>query len=312
MSTVCAPGKIILLGEHAVVYGRPALAVPVRQVQACAAVEPVLDGPPGGLYLDCPDLEFSAWLHETPGDHPLAAICTATLAELSAGTFSAIRLTLTSTIPVASGLGSSAAVSVAIARALNRHFGGALTDSEVSDLAFAVERIHHGTPSGIDNTVVAYDRPVFFRRGQPPEPLSIGGTFHFLIGDTGIAAPTAEAVGRVRGRWRAETGPMEAIFDEIAQLVLEGRRALLRGLAEELGPVLGRNHVLLARLGVSSPDLDRLVEAAAAAGALGAKMSGGGLGGNMIALVQPDHCEAVAGALKEAGATAVLRTEVSP
>jgi mevalonate kinase len=152
MTTVCAPGKIILLGEHAVVYGRPALAVPVRQVKACATVEPVDDGPPGGLFVDCPDLEFSAWLHEIPGDHPLAAICAATLVKLSPGTFSPIRLTITSTIPVAAGLGSSAAVSVAVARALNRHFGGALTDAEVSDLAFTVERIHHGTPSGIDNT----------------------------------------------------------------------------------------------------------------------------------------------------------------
>jgi mevalonate kinase len=105
---------------------------------------------------------------------------------------------------------------------------------------------------------------------------------------------------------------MEAAFDEIAQLVLEGRLALEQGLPEMLGPGLRRNHELLARLGVSSAELDRLVEAAAAAGALGAKMSGGGLGGNMIALVQPDHREAVAGALKEAGAAAVLRTEVSP
>jgi mevalonate kinase len=312
MSTACAPGKIILLGEHAVVYGRPALAVPVRQVQACATLELVDGGPPGGVYLDCPDLELSAWLHEIPGDHPLAAICAATLARLSAGDFSPVHLTLTSTIPVASGLGSSAAVSVAIARSLNRHFGGALGEEEISDLAFAVERIHHGTPSGIDNTVVAYDRPVFFRRGQPPEPLSIGGSFHFLIGDTGIAAPTAEAVGKVRERWQANPGSLEAMFDEIGQLVLEGRHALLLGLPEDLGPVLRRNHEQLRRLGVSSADLDRLVEAAGAAGALGAKMSGGGLGGNMIALVRPDQREAVAGAMKSAGATAVLSTEVSP
>jgi mevalonate kinase len=266
----------------------------------------------GGLLLVSPDLALSSWLHELPRDHPLAAICLATLAALTAGSFPPIRLTIDSSIPVASGLGSSAAVSVAVARALNQHFGGSLADSQISALAFDVERIHHGTPSGIDNTVVAFDRPVFFRRGESPEPLAIGGTFHFLIGDTGVAAPTAEAVGRVRRRWQADPVALEAIFDDIASLVLDARQALLQGKTESLGAGLRRNHELLAGLDVSSVELDRLVRAAETAGAVGAKMSGGGMGGNMIALVLADRLEAVVRALEAAGAVAVIRTEVSP
>jgi mevalonate kinase len=312
MTTACAPGKIILLGEHAVVYGRPALAVPVRQVQACATVEPAASGPTGGVLVATPELGFSSWLHDVPRDHPLAAICHTTLAALAAEAFPPIRLTITSTIPVASGLGSSAAVSVAVARALNLHFGGSLPTERISELAFEVERIHHGTPSGIDNTVVAFDSPVYFHRGQSPQPLSIGGSFSFLIGDTGFAAPTAEAVGRVRQRWIAEPESLESTFDQIADLVLDARKALEQGDPSRLGFDLRRNHALLRELDVSSPELDRLVQAAEAAGALGAKMSGGGMGGNMIALVTPDLRESIAEALRNAGAVGVLQTEVSP
>ena len=311
MTTACAPGQIILLGEHAVVYGRPALAVPVRQVQACATIELAASGPPGGVWLGASELGFSSWLHDLPRDHPLATICRTTLAALAAEAFSPIQVTITSAIPVASGLGSSAAVSVAAARALNLHFGGSLPVERISELAFEVERIHHGTPSGIDNTVVAFDLPVYFHQGERPQPLSIRGSFSFLIGDTGIAAPTAEAVGRVRQRWIAEAASLEAAFDQIADLVLDARMALELGDPRRLGSDLDRNHELLRELGVSSAELDRLVQAARAGGALGAKMSGGGMGGNMIALVQPDHREAVAGALKAAGAAGVLQTEVS-
>ena len=311
MSTACAPGKIILLGEHAVVYGRPALAVPVRQVRACATVEPAAEGPSGGIELVAPELGLDAWLHDLPRDHPLVSICRATLAEIGVATFPPIRLTIASSIPVASGLGSSAAVSVATARALGEHFDRALSIQKVSDLAFDIERIHHGTPSGIDNTVVAFDRAVFFHRGESPQTLSVGGRFSFLIGDTGVAAPTAEAVAHVRERWTANRIALEAVFDQIASLVLDGREALEKGLPERLGGDLRRNHQLLQGLGVSSAELDGLVRAADGAGALGAKMSGGGMGGNMIALVTADRREAVADALRRAGA-GVLQTEVAP
>ncbi|HMK07705.1 MAG TPA: mevalonate kinase [Anaerolineales bacterium] len=312
MTKACAPGKIILLGEHAVVYGRPALAVPVRQVQACARIEPAGDGAPGGVLLVSAGTALHAWLDELPAEHPLAAICRATLAALAISEFAPLRLSIESTIPVASGLGSSAAVSVAVARALNQHFGGSLRDGDISDLAYEVERIHHGTPSGIDNTVVSFDRPVLFQRGERPVPLAIGGTFTFLIADTGIAAPTAEAVGLVRQRWSADPARLEAAFDEIAAIVLDGRQALQNGDHHALGQAMRRNHGALVGLGVSSVELDRLVQAAEASGALGAKMSGGGMGGHMIALVGAPERDAVAASLNAAGAASLLRSEVGP
>src|SRR5205823_2861888 len=99
----------------------------------------------------------------------------------------ASRLTLLSTIPIASGLGSGAAVSAAIVRALSEYLDQPLTDADVSALVFETEKLLHGTPSGIDNTVIAYQRPVYFIKGQPPIPLKVAQPFRLLIGDTGIA-----------------------------------------------------------------------------------------------------------------------------
>jgi len=312
MTTACAPGKIILLGEHAVVYGRPALAVPVRQVRACAHLRPAESGEPGWVRLEAPDLGFSAWLHEAPPDHPLAGVCRAALQALRPARFPPIRLSIESTIPLASGLGSSAAVSVAIARALNDHFGGSLTTLELSALAYTGETILHGTPSGIDNTVVAFDQAVFFVRGRPPEALRLGAAFHLVIGDTGIPAPTAQAVGQVRRRWQADPAPLETLFDSIGEMATQGRQAMIDGDSDRLGSCMNEDHRLLVDLGVSSPELDRLVESARAAGAIGAKMTGGGMGGNMVALASPEGVEAVSRALRAAGAAGVIHTEVAP
>jgi mevalonate kinase len=226
--------------------------------------------------------------------------------------FPPIRLSIESTIPVASGLGSSAAVSVAIARAMNDHFGGSLTTFELSALAYTGETILHGTPSGIDNTVVAFDQPVFFVRGHPPEALRLRAAFHLVIGDTGIPAPTAQAVGHVRQRWQADSAPLETLFDSIGEMATQGRQALIDGDSHRLGACMNEDHRLLVDLGVSSPELDRLVESARAAGAFGAKMTGGGMGGNMVALASPSGVEAVSRALRMASAAGVIHTEVAP
>lgn len=311
MTRACAPGKIILLGEHAVVYGRPALAVPLRQVRACVQITPAGDGPAGGLRLEAPALGLSMWHHQVPPGNPLATAVRAGLEALSPGLFGPLRLEIESTIPMASGLGSSAAVSVAILRALDQHFGGDLSDLQISDLAYQVEVIQHGTPSGIDNTVVSFDRPVVFVRGRPPEPLRIGASFHLVVADTGVAAPTGVAVGEVRRR--RQTDPeLDRVFDSIGSLVDQARGAIEVGDSKLLGTCMNRNHELLQRLGVSSPDLDRLVRAAIDAGALGAKMSGGGMGGNMVALTRAEDGDGVDRALQGAGATGRIQSEVEP
>src|SRR5512135_2751321 len=174
MVTATVPGKIILFGEHAVVYGRPALAVPVTQVQACATVT---DRPNGGVWIEAPDIKLASELSGLAPDQPLAAVINSLFAVLRITQLPACTIRIESTIPVASGLGSGAAVSVAILRALSAFIGRPLPEEQVNQLAFEIEKLHHGNPSGIDNSVVTYARPVYFIKNKLIKPFRVGKAF---------------------------------------------------------------------------------------------------------------------------------------
>jgi mevalonate kinase len=303
-----APGKVILFGEHAVVYGKPAIAVPVTEVQVIVTAEPAPLG--SGLTLVASNLDKSFCLSTASQDEPLAAAARLTLAYLSVPEPDA-TLIISSTIPIAGGLGSGTAVSTAIVRTLARFLDRPLKTVEVSALVFKVEKIHHGTPSGIDNTVIAYEQPVYFVRGQPIQRLNVTTPFTLLIGNTGTRSPTKKAIEHVRRGRKRDPARYDALFDQIGDIVDEAHQAIKAGDVDTLGPLMDDNHELLIKLGVSSPKLDKLVEAARFAGAMGAKLSGAGRGGNMIALVEDDVVEEVAEALREAGATRVINTRVT-
>ncbi len=309
-TTATAPGKIILFGEHAVVYGQPALAVPVPAVRARAIVSPAPDLPRGEIRLTAPAvaLEDASWAELSP-THPLAKAIALTLAAAGVAQPPAVRLRVSSTIPVAAGLGSGAAVTVAVARALSAFLGHPLDDPSVNTIAYEVEKIHHGTPSGIDNTVITYAQPVYFVRGQPLRTFAVQRPFTVVIADSGIPAPTAEAVGDVRRAAQAEPARFEALFAAVGRVVEAAYQAITQGTPEALGPLMDENHTLLQQMGVSCPTLDRLVAAARAAGAAGAKLSGGGRGGNIIALVPsaaPEAAPSIARALETAGAVRTI------
>jgi mevalonate kinase len=300
-----APGKIILFGEHAVVYNRPAIAVPVAQVQATATIE----AHDRGLTIHALDTGRTLdYAHADPLD-PLAAIVRVTLAHFRLPAPD-VSISIRSTIPIASGLGSGAAVSVAIVRALAAWFDLPIDDETVSRLSYEVEKLHHGTPSGIDNTVIAFNRPVYFVRGEPIETFSVKRPFTVAIGNTGVASPTRITVGDVRRGWEADRARYEAWFDQIGLIADNARHAIERGSIEQLGPLMDQNQGLLQNIGVSSVELERLIAAAKAAGAAGAKLVGGGRGGNMIALIDDTHREAVVAALHTAGATSVIVTKI--
>ncbi|MCC7362175.1 MAG: mevalonate kinase [Anaerolineales bacterium] len=302
-----APGKAILLGEHAVVYGRPALAVPVTLVQATATFTPA----PGDFWIEAPALRQRYRLAEAAPDDVLALAVNLALQAAGGGAAAGV-LRVESNIPLAAGLGSGAAVCTAVVRAMALALGHALDDAAVSALVYETEKRLHGTPSGIDNTVVAYARPVYFVRGQAPVPLAVRRPLHLLIADTGRPSLTRETVGAVRAGYEQDPPRYTALFDEIAGLV-ERARAVIEGAAgEALGPLLTRNQALLAALGVSTPALEALAAAALAAGAQGAKLSGGGGGGNLIALVTPGTAAPVEAALRAAGAVRVWASRLGP
>jgi mevalonate kinase len=302
-----APGKAILLGEHAVVYGRPALAVPVTRVRATATVTP---SGGEGFWIELPDLGRRFALEAAPEEDPLAAAVRLVLARTGRAALPGGVLRIESTIPVAAGLGSGAAVCTAAVRALGAALGQALSHDEVSALVFETEKLLHGTPSGIDNTVVAHARPIYFVKGRLPVPCEVRRPILLLIGDTGLPSPTKLTVGAVRAAWEREPGRYSGLFDQIGALVDQARAALAGEGDQDLGPLLSANHVLLRELGVSGPELERLVEAALRAGAAGAKLSGGGRGGNMLALVTDGTEATVRAALLGAGATRVVGTRI--
>jgi mevalonate kinase len=303
-----APGKIILFGEHAVVYGRPAIAAPVTAVQATATVTP--GAADQGLALDLPDVQQHIAAGGVDADQPLAHVARLALQALGLVTAPDWLVTLRSTIPVASGLGSGAAAATAIVRALAAAAGRTLEAAQVSALVYESEKLFHGTPSGVDNTVIAYGLPVWFVRGEPPQPFAIGRPLTLVIGDTGVASPTSITVGDVRRGWQAEPARFEALFDAVGQIAQAARQAIEAGAIAALGPLMDQNHALLQQMGVSSAALDRLCQAARQAGALGAKLSGGGRGGNMIALARPGEAQALSLALGQAGAARVLATQL--
>ena len=331
MTTASAPGKIILFGEHAVVYGHPALAVPVTQVHADVEIS---DAVSAGIWLHAPGVDLHAELNTLPSDHPIASVIHNFLflsrqspspagRGQGEGKFPNLNITIISTIPVASGLGSGAAVTVALVRALSAHLNYPMTDEDINAFTYEIEKLHHGTPSGIDNTVVTYEKPVYFVKASPSplgrgqgegntiEVLKVGHPFTIVIGNTGISAPTKESVSDVRKLLDSDKKKWEGVFDHIGEIAQRAREKIETGDWRLLGELMNQNHALLKELTVSSPELDRLVSAARNAGALGSKLSGGGRGGNMIALVERENAAEVSSALISAGAAGTIITQVS-
>ena len=306
MTTASAPGKIILFGEHAVVYNRPALAVPITQVHA----EVEITTARADIWIDAPDISLQTNLITLPADHAIRRVIERTLQALKIVSPPALNIRIKSSIPVAAGLGSGAAVSVALIRALSGHLGSLLSDEQVNNLCYEIEKIHHGTPSGIDNTVITYSRPVYFIKDQPIETFQVKSPFTLVIADTGFPAPTRESVSAVRKLWTANPTHWNQVFDRVGSIVRQARQAIENGSWQELGALMDANHACLQEMTVSSVELDRLVLTAKTAGALGAKLSGGGRGGNMIALVSPETAPKVASALLATGASHTIITTI--
>ncbi|MDO4241171.1 MAG: mevalonate kinase [Microbacteriaceae bacterium] len=273
-----AHGKSILIGEHSVVYGAPAIAFPLHDLRVTATVQAE----------EQPQLVSAVYtgpISRAPSrlSPPLTAL---TEAAKSFG-IDAERLGLTvqSPIPVERGLGSSAAVASAIVRAVADFARARLSALELFQLVQHAERVAHGTSSGLDAHAVTAAAPLLFRAGVP-KPLRSRVNVTVVIADTGNPGKTSIAVGGVRARRDNNPRLIDGLIGELADLTGSAERALAGGDLESLGGVLSDAHRVLHELGVTSPDLNRLVEVAKRAGALGSKMTGGGLGGCVIALAR--------------------------
>jgi mevalonate kinase len=272
-----ACGKVILLGEHAVVYGVPALAVGIDRGARARAL-PLEEGPSR--------LHVRGWnisVREDQLDHDLARAFRALLeaARAHAPALEHQSVEVDASLPPGGGLGCSAAIGVAIARALAPH----ATSDTIQSHASAWEQVFHGNPSGVDAAVSARGGCVLFRRGEAPEPVRVRGPLQLCIGNTGIASSTksmVEGVARLRAR---RQDVVDKSFEAVRTLVQNARLAIEAGDRTALGRLMDLNQMLLGGLFVSTPEIERMCALARDAGALGAKLTGAGGGGCVVALV---------------------------
>lgn len=294
-------GKVVIMGEHAVVYGRHAIAAPLpmtikAQVEDCDE----------GIHLLIPRWGVEFQLASNPKERRSFERPAGVMLDELGLSGRAMRIEVFPEVPRSMGLGGSAAMAVAIVRALDKHYRLGLADEEVNRLAFEAEKLAHGNPSGIDNTLACYAKPLVFRAGNPPlvETLNIKTPIPMVVGMTGHEGLTAKTVGRVNAAWQQDRKLYERIFDQIDTLVLRGVQAIQDEDLVTLGQLMNICHGMLNALQVSTPELEQLVDIARANGALGAKLTGGGGGGSIIALCDGDT-DAVVNAIRAAGFEAV-------
>ena len=304
------PGKAILFGEHAVVYGQPAIAVPVNQLKATTYILANPNGKPGEVSIEAPDIGMTEMLSDLDEGHPFKTAINETQKVLKIKHIPACKIRIVSSIPIASGLGSGAAIAISLIRAIAKFLGQDLMDSDVNAIAFEVDKYFHGNPSGIDNTVITYEQPIYFIKENPFEIIKPFCPFNLVIADTGIKSSTREMVNGVRQRWSSDSRKYEGLFTEIGSFTTEAKISIENGDYQNLGSLMSQNQEILRKIEVSHPVLDNLIDISVKSGALGAKLSGAGGGGNIIALADEDHIEEIISNLKNAGALMVISTQI--
>jgi len=302
-----AAGKVILLGEHAVVYGKHAVALPI-----CDAVSAGVSREQPQSMLTIPqwgvrhELNFDA--ADSGGLNAAVALIARELGVDTGG----VSIHVNSRLPRAMGLGSSAAIAVSIIRAFVDEFELDINDERVNTIAFQCEKLAHGTPSGVDNTISTFARPMLFRRAESLEvsPIELDESPPIVIACGNSTGLTVEQVAGVRARRDENEQRYDAIFAEIDDISRAGAKALARADYDQLGSLMNICHGLLNAIEVSTPELENMVAIARAAGARGAKLTGSGGGGSIVAMC-PGTQDSVEKALAMAGFSA-MRTIMRP
>jgi mevalonate kinase len=299
-----AYGKVILVGEHAVVYGIPAIAVGVGvAATASARIAQQSSLTIGIRRWDLGRLEPEA-AREAPTAEARAFRELIAAIGGSGGTPPEIEAEVQLHQPSGVGLGASAAIGVALARAVSDALGAPSAQRSAAEIlaaAGAWENVFHGKASGVDAATAYHGGCLWFRPGEPPEPLRIQRALRLAVAVAGPAVSTRLMVESVAAFRSQNPQRFELVLQSIHALVQEARVALLLGRQDELGALLDRNHRLVSDLGVSTPGLDAACQQARAAGALGAKLTGGGGGGCVLALTEAESSERVLAAWRQQG-----------
>jgi len=274
-------GKAILFNEHFVVYGIPSIVSAIGNYTV-AKVEPY---DKSGFNLDDKRLATPKYKEEKLSQQTESFDLMFKKMGLDL-TKNGVKITLEGNLVAASGIGASAASCVAVARALADSYELDLSDEQINEIAYEGEKGYHGTPSGVDNTASTYGGLIWFQKGEKNviDRISLLNPVEIVIGNTGKVTDTKAAVDGVKQRKEKNLKKYQEIFDRAENIAYLAKRAIQDRAYTNLGKLMNENHKLLQQIEVSSRELDFLVSIARDAGALGAKLTGGGLGGNMLAL----------------------------
>ncbi len=301
-------GKVILFNEHFVVYGLPAIA------SAIGAKTTALVQRRAGYGVEIEDErpETKGYKAEKAAQQKESLDLMLKFMKIDA-IRNAYRVTLGGDLLAASGVGASAASCAAIARAFSEELQLNCSDDKVNEAAYEGEKGYHGTPSGIDNTAATYGGLIWYKRERAShlmERMRLKKPVEIVMGNTGLVADTKVVVGGVKERKEKEPERYSQMFHDAEQLVYEARKELEAFNLKKVGEYMNQNHTLLQQIGVSCPELDLLVDLARNSGALGAKLTGTGKGGYMVALTPTEVLqERVARAMEKKGFQA-LRTSI--
>ncbi|MBO3841329.1 MAG: mevalonate kinase [Candidatus Brockarchaeota archaeon] len=307
MKIVCkAPGKVIISGEHSVVYGHPALVAAVN-VYSKVSVEAFNEIGAHEIFSD--KYGFAKMIGRAfsgPSQlKPFARIID--VFRDSEGFKGRLRIRISSDIPPASGMGSSASLSVALANALLKLVYEKPFDEKVFSLAMEGEKVAHVNPSGVDVAAALWGGLILFVKDKGIEKLEAGQGV-FLLADSGLERSTKDMILKVASLKEREPDLFNIIMSSISDVTIKISRLLQTDMVEA-GRLITLNHLLLSLMGVSNSRLDSLVWTSISAGAYGAKLTGGGGGGCVLTLVDEGSLNAVEEALRNLNAsTMILRT----
>ena len=307
-----APGKVILCGEHAVVFSEPAIVMAINK-RAFVSAELRSDN---AVYISSTDLNlsgcfteetFKSEVKESEAAAKLRPIWVAVKKTLELSNKNlGVNVFVHSVIPPSIGLGSSAAVAVATVAAVGRATGIRVSKKEICSVAHEAEKVVHGQPSGIDTSISTYGGVIAFRRDEGFVPLKTHTRISIIIGNTKIERSTGDLVRHVRKLRELYPNVINPLIHAIGHVSVMAAEALRKGNLSQLGNLMNINHGLLVAIGVSNENLDRLVAVAREAGALGAKLTGAGGGGCMIALTTSGKAKLIAKAISEAGGDSMI------
>lgn len=273
--------KAILMGEHSVVYGEPAIAIPLVNINMNVSISIRKDNKQ-----IIKSKYYSGSLSDLAGNYEGIRQLIMVLIKQFNATSIGFEIIFDSQIPQERGMGSSAATSIAIIRAFYNLFEEKLDTKTLIKLANIEESITHGSPSGIDAATTSSEDPIFFIKNKEVTPFKIDVPAYLVISDTGIMGQTGLAVSSVKRLFEEEPSKTRRLISNLGEAATLAKKALETGDTVQLGNLMSNAHIYLRELGVSHPHLETLVKTAIQSNALGAKLTGSGIGGSIIALAK--------------------------